>query len=65
MPMGPYSDFESCIKDQKSKGKSEETARKICGFIKKKTEGGEDISLENIEQLSNTIIWAENLFGER
>lgn len=38
--MGPYPDFESCVLDQKDKGHDDESARAICGEIKKKTEDG-------------------------
>lgn len=37
MPVGPYDTFEECVKAQKAKGKSEESARKICGTIEKKS----------------------------
>jgi hypothetical protein len=38
MPLGPYSDFSSCIAAQKKKGYDAETARKICGKIYWQTE---------------------------
>ena len=31
--IGPYEDFDACVIDQKSKGHSEESARKICGSM--------------------------------
>ena len=39
MPMGPYKNFDECVRDQRKKGHSEESAKKICGSIKKKVEG--------------------------
>ena len=33
MPVGPYSDFGTCVGAQKRKGYSDESARKICGAI--------------------------------
>lgn len=36
MPIGPYKNFADCVAAQKSKGKSEESAKKICGSIEKK-----------------------------
>ncbi|MEM3017951.1 MAG: hypothetical protein QXO25_03625 [Candidatus Bathyarchaeia archaeon] len=37
MPVGPWPDFESCVKAQMDKGYDEETARKICGKIEQQT----------------------------
>jgi len=37
MPIGPYPDFDSCVKDQMRKGYDEETAKKICGKIEQQT----------------------------
>lgn len=37
MPVGPYTTFAECVTSQKHKGKSEESARKICGAIEQKT----------------------------
>ena len=38
MPMGQYKNFAACVADQVSKGKSKESADKICGKIKSVTE---------------------------
>lgn len=38
MPFAGYDDFDACVSDQKSKGKSDESAKKICGYLKHKTE---------------------------
>lgn len=37
MPIGPYKNFASCVAAQKRKGKSEESARKICGEIEQRS----------------------------
>jgi hypothetical protein len=33
MPIGPYPDFAACVAAQKKRGKSDEAAHKICGYI--------------------------------
>lgn len=38
MPMGQYKDFGECVRKQKEEGHDEESAKRICGYIKKKTE---------------------------
>ena len=38
MPFANYKDFNACILDQKKKGHSDESAHKICGYIKSKSE---------------------------
>jgi len=37
MPVGPYKTFAACVAAQKKKGKSETSARKICGEIEKRS----------------------------
>lgn len=37
-PFASYENWEACVADQKSKGHSEESAKKICGKIKAQTE---------------------------
>jgi len=37
MPLGPYKTFAQCVAAQKKKGKSEASARKICGEIEKRS----------------------------
>lgn len=37
--MGKYPNFAACVAAQKKKGKSDESAHKICGEIKKRAEG--------------------------
>lgn len=37
MPIGPYADFATCVAAQKRRGKSDLSARKICGSIEQKT----------------------------
>ena len=39
MPLGPYEDFGQCVQAQKLKGKSDESARKICGAMQAEIEG--------------------------
>ena len=39
MPFAGYKNFQACITAQKKKGKSDESARKICGYLQKKAEG--------------------------
>ena len=39
MPIGPYKNFASCVAAQKKKGKSDESAKKICGFLEKRAKG--------------------------
>lgn len=41
MPFAGYKDFNTCVAAQKKKGKSDDSAKKICGAIKKKAEGQE------------------------
>src|SRR6185312_4835690 len=45
MPIGPYKDFQACVSAQVNKGKSEESAKKICGAL----EEGASTSTEIIE----------------
>ena len=40
VPLGPYSDFGQCVQAQKLKGKSDESARAICGKMQADIEGG-------------------------
>ncbi len=48
MPMGPYENFAACVTAQKNKGHGDESAHKICGYIKAKTESLEAIEKENL-----------------
>jgi len=38
MPMGQFKDWDACIAHYKGKGRSAESAAKLCGAIKSKTE---------------------------
>lgn len=38
MPMGPYADFEACVKSQLADGKDQDSADRICGAIKRDVE---------------------------
>lgn len=40
MPMGPYEDFDACVRDQMDRGNDEESARRICGALKRDVEAG-------------------------
>lgn len=37
MPVGPFKDFAACVKAQMAKGRSKDSANKICGEIEKRT----------------------------
>jgi len=39
MPFAGYETFDACVADQKKKGKSDESAKKICGALQAKVEG--------------------------
>lgn len=52
MPFGPYENFDACIADQKGRGHDEESARKICGFIKSKVEHGERLTSSDMRKLA-------------
>ena len=56
MPLGPYKDWSSCISAQRKKGHSEESAKKICGYLEKKSKG--EIT-ENEYARILTEIWLE------
>jgi len=55
-PFGGYSNWDACIRDQLKKGKSKESAEKICGYLKKKYENKPS---ENAWQ-NNPLILGEN-----
>lgn len=38
MPFAGYQNFDECVKDQVDKGKSEESAKKICGMLMREYE---------------------------
>lgn len=40
MPLGPYKDFDACVSAQVRKGESNEAAKRICGAMQAKLEGG-------------------------
>lgn len=42
MPLGPYRNWDECIKDQRKKGKSQVSAEKICGYIESQTRKAEE-----------------------
>lgn len=43
MPFAGYEDFQSCVDAQVSKGKDNETAKKICGSLQSQTEGASKV----------------------
>lgn len=53
MPFAGFPNFNSCVKAQMKKGKSIESARKICGFLQKKAEGKQ-------KEMKEKTIW-ENI----
>lgn len=61
MPFAGYKNFAACVAAQKKKGKSDKSAKKICGYLKNKTEG-KDLSTEEIEQV-HTEAWFTEILG--
>ena len=53
MPVGPYKTFGQCVAAQKKKGKSDESARKICGKMEKQTQSDYLATLEPPEWLTD------------
>jgi|GEM_PF-4604014 len=45
MPIGDYENFAACVADQIKKGKSEESAKKICGALQAKVEGKKELDV--------------------
>lgn len=41
MPVGPFKTFDSCVQAQRRRGKSMDSAKKICGEIEKRSQAGE------------------------
>lgn len=39
MPFSGFKNFSSCLTAQRAKGKSQESAEKICGYLQAKAEG--------------------------
>jgi HK97 family phage prohead protease len=52
MPFSGYENFAACVADQKSKGKSDESAKKICGALQAKTESMENVKLKWTEKFN-------------
>lgn len=62
MPIGPYKDFGACVAAQKKKGRSDESAKKICGEIEKRTkESKGEVNTEEIERTIAAQMWAEGV----
>lgn len=49
MPIGPYPDFAACVAAQKRRGKSDESAHKICGYLEQKAKH-KNMSTDTLEQ---------------
>src|SRR6266498_382253 len=47
MPIGGYPDFGTCVAAQKKKGKSDESAKKICGFLEQQAKGGSFVEVDD------------------
>jgi len=43
MPIGPFKDYDECVKSQISDGKSEDSAKKICGAMQRDLEAAFDL----------------------
>jgi len=56
MPIGPYKDFATCVAAQRRKGKSLDSARRICGEIEKRTRQGSSSKMD-IKQLKENKDW--------
>lgn len=62
MPFGPYENFNACLADQKKKGHSTESAKKICGALQAKLEGAEN--KKQMSDLFHLFSFAEVEFGQ-
>jgi len=43
MPLGPYPDWKTCLSAQRRKGKSPESARKICGALEQRSKNASQV----------------------
>ena len=55
-----FKNFDACLAAQKKKGKSDESARKICGALQKKAEG--NFTQEEYNKIL-TQIWIEDVLN--
>jgi len=55
MPIGPYENFGECVAAQKKKGKSDESARKICGAMEQKMKQKKEIE-DKIFEIQSEIV---------
>ena len=63
MPFSGYKNFQACVTAQKKKGKSDESARKICGYLQKKAEGlNRELTEEEYNQVA-TAMWIEDVLN--
>lgn len=56
MPLGPYSDFKSCVEGLMKKGKSKESATKICGWLEQHATHKKKMSAEEEKQVFDAIM---------
>lgn len=62
MPIGPYENFSACVAAQKRKGRSDESAKKICGEIEKRAKKSNgEIDVDEIERCIVVQEWADNI----
>ena len=61
MPVGPFATFGDCVAAQRRKGRSEESARRICGFIEAQTRkhGMKKFEISKIDEEQHQVFgWA-------
>lgn len=58
-----FKNFAACVAAQKKKGKSEESARKICGYLQKKAEGKElsELEIKKLELEVMSLDWLSDV----
>lgn len=52
---GPFKNFAECVTEQKSQGKNEESAKKICGFLQARLEKQEEPNFAGFESLEECV----------
>lgn len=55
MPIGPYEDFDACVRDQVKKGHSDESAHRICGAMKRDLEGSVRLTDRQLSALKRIV----------
>jgi hypothetical protein len=56
MPFAGYSNFDACVADQTKRGKSDESARKICGALQARAENKKSEELAALDQLDDSEV---------